>query len=175
MELIIKQDDILKSKEITNSFDKAKTYNKFGCSNNYIGALGELLFNSFLTKEGIIHNYNELNVDRWGSPPFTVNGNTITIKTTRSGNLWLQKPKFDFTIYAKIGKKEDSIELKGFVRKDNVRKMIADSSAIKVQRDNRSDYVVNEKHMEDMSDLMYYLRNNTWPKKDKQSTLLNQS
>ena len=171
MKLIINDKQLEQSKEVTNEFDRQKTYNKFGCTNNYIGALGEILFDKLLDCESIEHTHNKLTYSRWGLPPFVINGKTVTVKTTKSAGLWVQSPKFDFTVYAQINDDETQLELKGFVSKNELLKKMCDKTANIVKRENRKDYVFNMKDMESIEDLMYFFKNGKWPKKPKQTKL----
>ena len=53
------------AKEETRKFDAQKTYNKFECSRNYIGVLGERVLHEWMDSFKIPHEWIEFNKMRW--------------------------------------------------------------------------------------------------------------
>ena len=145
--LDISSDQLQKAKDEQIKFDSQKTYNKFKCKTNYIGYLGELVFNEYLKTTP--HNFEWVCYTKksWDSPDFIINGRSVDLKTTFSDSMWIQNEKFDTYIYAQISKDETQMEVKGWLSKNDITKMKERNLCEVVKRDNRIDYVFNQSLM----------------------------
>jgi len=149
MDIKIREDEIKLAKERTIEFDKIKTFNKFPCKNNYIGLLGEIVFNRYLTENKIEHEWIEFVKKGYKSPDFIINGKTFDLKTTKSSVMWFQKPIYDVYIYAQVNDDIDILTIHGWVTKESLLKMIeSDELEIVTRKEfNRTDYIIRPEKM----------------------------
>lgn len=122
-------------------FDAQKTHDKFTCNTNYIGYLGELVFNDYLKNKSIDYSWNTFTKQGWDEPDFIINGKTIDLKTTFSDVMWIQQEKFDYYIYAQINKNQTLLKIKGWMTKQEITESKYNGNAKVVNRGNRKDYV----------------------------------
>jgi len=142
--LDISNDQLNKAKEEQIKFDSQKTHNKFKCKTNYIGYLGELVFNEYLKTTPYKFEWICYTKKGWDSPDFIINGKSVDLKTTFSDSMWIQDEKFDTYVYAQISKDETQIEIKGWLSKEDITSMKQKNLCKLVKRDNRIDYVFNQ-------------------------------
>lgn len=147
----IKKEEVELAKEITSSFDAQKTYNKFNCPTNYIGVLGEIVFDRFLTENGIEHLWVPFIKKDPNMPDFFIKNVAIDLKTTYSDSMWFQEPKFDIYIYAQISSDDKFLYVNNFISKQGLINYKNSSEATKVTRGERMDYVIRPSHMIDIA------------------------
>ena len=151
IDLPITLDQIKKAKLEQKKFDIQKTYDKFKCDNNYIGLLGEIIFNEFLKKKDYHFKWLDFTKQGWDEPDFIINNKTVDLKTTFSDSMWIQQEKFDVYIYSQINKKEDVLSIKGWLTKENIKEAKEKHQCNIVRRNNRVDYVFKQHHMRDIN------------------------
>ena len=142
--LDISSSQLQKAKEEQIKFDSQKTHNKFKCKTNYIGYLGELVFNEYLKTTRHKFEWICYTKKGWDSPDFIINGRSVDLKTTFSDSMWIQNEKFDTYVYAQISKDETQMEIKGWLSKEDITSMKQKNLCELVKRDNRIDYVFNQ-------------------------------
>ena len=96
MKLSITPEQIAWAKKEQAKFDAQKTHNKFKCSTNYIGLLGEVVFDQFLKDYGIEYKWIKFTKKGWKDPDFIIKNKSIDLKTTFSDSMWIQQEKFDY-------------------------------------------------------------------------------
>jgi len=151
IDLPITLEQIKKAKLEQNKFDIQKTYDKFKCDNNYIGLLGEIIFNEFLKRKDYHFKWLDFIKQKWDEPDFIINNKTVDLKTTFSDSMWIQQEKFDVYIYAQINKTEDVLSIKGWLTKENIKEAKEKHQCNIVRRNNRVDYVFKQHHMRDIN------------------------
>tara|TARA_R110000803_G_C11716339_1_gene287601 strand:- start:3 stop:482 length:480 start_codon:yes stop_codon:yes gene_type:complete len=151
IDIPIRLNQIRAAKLEQEKFDLQKTYDKFKCDTNYIGLLGEMVFNEFLKTKAYDFKWFEFTKQGWDDPDFIINNKTVDLKTTFSDSMWIQQEKFDVYIYAQINKAEDVLSIKGWLTKDNIRKAKEKHQCNIVRRDGRVDYVFKQHHMRDIN------------------------
>jgi len=151
IDIPISLNQISKAKLEQEKFDSQKTYNKFKCDTNYIGLLGEMVFNEFLKTKNYDFKWFEFTKQGWDDPDFIINNKTVDLKTTFSDSMWIQQEKFDVYIYAQINKKEDVFSIKGWLTKDNIKEAKEKHRCNIVRREGRIDYVFKQNHMRDVN------------------------
>jgi hypothetical protein len=147
MKLTITSEEVSEAKRITKEFDAQKTYNKFVCNTNYIGLLGETILTKYLISQHIKHEHIEFVKKGWNQPDFIINGKSIDLKTTYSDSMWFQEPKYDIYIYSRMSNDDSSLEVIGYVTKEDMIKYKQDGTANAVTRNGRTDYVIKQKDM----------------------------
>ena len=141
--LPIKPEDVELAKNTTKLFDGIKVYNKIECDDNYIGFLGELLFHRYLEKQGIEHIWPAFVKKGWDEPDFIIKDKGYDLKTTFTTGLWVQQPKFDYYIFARINKDyQDNLILIGYVSNKRVKALINSNKAEVITRGSRIDYII---------------------------------
>jgi hypothetical protein len=139
--------DIKEAKEQQIQFDKQKSHDKFVCSTNYIGLLGEITLHKYLEYNNIEHLWINFIKKDYTKPDFIINNKTIDLKCTYSDSLWIQEPKFDIYMYSQITKDEQFMVIKGVMQGCVLQNSIVDKSAKQVRRGNRVDYVFPQSSM----------------------------
>lgn len=134
--------EIAYAKELTEQFDSIKVYNKFKCTNNWLGVLGELVFHKYLELQNIKHEWIKPIKKTWTKPDFIINGKTIDIKTTYSEDLWFQDVKWDYYILAHYSENPTELYYLGYAYKDYLSNYINNEPTV-VSREGRKDYVIN--------------------------------
>jgi len=147
--LDINSSQLQKAKEEQIKFDKQKTHDKFKCKTNYIGYLGELVFNEYLKTTPYKFEWICYTKKGWDSPDFIINGKSVDLKTTFSDYMWIQDEKFDTYIYAQIRKDESQMEIKGWLSKKDISDMKRNDICATVKRGNRIDYVFKQSLMKE--------------------------
>lgn len=158
IELEIYPSQIKEAKQEQAKFDLQKTHNKFQCNTNYIGYLGELVFNNYLNNLGINFNWLNFTKQGWDEPDFTINGKSIDLKTTFSDSMWIQQEKFDVYIYAQINQEQNLLTLNGWLSKKDIARLKKNKLCDIVRRGNREDYVFKQFLMRRVDDLFNCLR-----------------
>ena len=145
----IREEEVLKAKELRDILDSNKSYNKIDCPNNYIGILGELVFHRYLIEQGIPHTWVDFNKPNKGfnEPDFFIGNLSIDIKTTYSEVMWFQKPKHDIYIYIQVAKDNGVLRIYSWLTKNQLYDAINSNIVRKVLRDNRTDYIISPKDM----------------------------
>jgi len=140
--LAITPEQIQDAKRLQAEFDSQKTYNKFKCTTNYVGLLGEMIFNQYLEEQGVDFRWVEFNKTGWNDPDFIIGGKSIDLKTTFSDVMWIQKEKFDIYLFAQINKTESELTLKGWLPKEEITKAKETGQGCKiVKRGDRKDWI----------------------------------
>jgi len=143
----IKEEEIKQAKEQIKEFDKIKIYNKFPCKNNYIGILGEIVFNRYLNERNIAHKWVKFVKKGYNTPDFVINGKTFDIKTTRSSVMWFQKPIYNVYIYAYINENDTILNIKGWTTKKIIEKLINENKIEIITRNIRKDYIIKQEQL----------------------------
>jgi hypothetical protein len=86
---------IAEAKAEQAKFDAQKTWNKFPSPNNYIGLLGEMALDKYMTELELDYEWIVFNKQGWRYPDFKFNELTIDMKTTFDTRMWGQTPKWD--------------------------------------------------------------------------------
>ena len=133
--------DIEEAKKVQQDFDSQKTYNKFNCNTNYIGYLGELVFNRYLKGKDLDYKWIQFNKQGWNEPDFIINDKKVDLKTTFSDVMWMQDAKHDIYIYAQINKKQTLLKIKGWMSKTEIDEAKYNNKCKVVVRNTRKDYV----------------------------------
>jgi len=122
IKISITPEDIAEAKKVINNFDSEKIYNKYECSNNFLGPLGEMAFERWLCENNIEHSYYGFRDYklRTSDPDFIIFGKTIDLKTTIGTELHIQNPKFDIYIYSTISAKLDEVKIIGYITKEKI-------------------------------------------------------
>ena len=139
-------------------FDSQKTHDKFQCSKNYIGVLGEMVLNKYLTENKQANDEIEwvkFVKPRFSEPDFIINGVTIDLKTTTNDSMWMQKPKHDIYIYAQMDKDDSRMTLKGWLSKDDIESRMESGECNIVHRAERMDWLFSHSEMRDLRLLPY--------------------
>ena len=147
--LYINDSQVQKAKNEQKKFDSQKTYDKFKCKTNYIGYLGELVFNEYLKTTPHKFEWVCYTKKSWKNPDFIINGKSVDLKTTFSDYMWIQNEKFDTYIYAQINKDKSKMEIKGWLSKKDIADMKRDNICDVVKRNNRIDYVFKQSIMKE--------------------------
>lgn len=137
-------------KDLIKVFDNQKTYNKFNCSTNYLGLLGELLFARYLNNHKIYHEWVKFIKQGGSQPDFIINGIEIDLKTTKSDHMWFQEPMFDVYIYAHVSVDEKTLTIPGWTTKSILDSKIKRTELTEVKRGNRFDYVLPQSELIDI-------------------------
>jgi len=143
----IKPEEVTQAKEQTKLFDAQKTYNKFNCTTNYIGFLGEIVLARYLKEHNISSQHIDFIKKGWNEPDFIINGKSIDLKTTYSDSMWFQQPKFDVYIYAQIDKDDSSLHLISYMTKQDMIDAKTNGKATQVTRGDRVDNVISPNNM----------------------------
>lgn len=142
LKLAITPAQVEEAKEKQAEFDAQKTYNKFVCKTNYIGLLGEMVFNDYLTSTGAKFEWVQFTKQGWNDPDFIIGGKSIDLKTTFSPVMWMQKEKWDIYLYAHLSKDEKTLTIKGWLPKEEITKAKASGKGCKiVNRGSRQDWI----------------------------------
>jgi len=147
IKIAIKQEEVEQAKKETAEFDKQKTYNKFVCKTNYIGLLGEMVYDRYLTEQKVEHEWVTFNKKGWNEPDFIMNGKTFDLKTTYSDSMWYQVPKFDVYIYAQITRDNKFLLVSSWMTKEMLEEAKSSGKADAVTRGSRVDYVIKPSNM----------------------------
>ena len=137
IQITILPEEVSFAKQAIQTFDAQKTYNKFTCTNNYIGFLGELVLHKYLTTNHISHEWNNFIQKGWNKPDFIINNKSIDLKTTVTNGLWYQTPKYDYYIAAHINQENTLLTIKGII---GSQEMLTKSQVI--THHNRTDYLI---------------------------------
>ena len=154
MIISIRPEELELAIKTTKEFDKLKTYNKFVCKNNYIGVLGEIVFDRFLSEHGVEHKWIDFIKDKqvfqkniFKYPDFIIDGVSYDIKTTHSRSMWFQKPIHDVYIYIFIDFFNTKLNIVSYASKELLLAAIGSDAVREVVRGNRKDYVIEPKDM----------------------------
>ena len=121
MDIKIHSKEVVKAKADTLAFDKQKSYNKFICKNNYIGLLGEMVLDRYLTEHNITHTWVPFIKTSTSEPDFIINGITFDIKTSYDGRMWVtQKTPHDIYIGAQIKHNNKVMSINGWLTRRGV-------------------------------------------------------
>jgi hypothetical protein len=140
-------EEIERAKTEIVEFDRLKGYDKFICKTNYIGLLGEMVFDRYLTEQGIEHTWIQFTKEGKGfnQPDFIIGGRTVDLKTTFSDTMWFQTPVFDIYIYAQLI--DEVLFIRGWMFREDMVAAKSSGLATPVFRDNRVDYTITTEHM----------------------------
>ena len=147
----IKPEEVKLAKELIEEFDAQKTHNKFNCKTNYVGILGEIVFDRHLTEQGIEHSWVKFIKKPSDMPDFFINNVAVDLKTTYSNVMWFQEPKFDVYVYAQISEDDKYLHVTSFISKQSLINYTNSPQVERVKRDNRVDYIIKPADMIDMS------------------------
>lgn len=140
-------------------FDSQKTYDKFKSSTNYIGYLGELVFNDYLESINCIDDkkWMQFVTPDWTEPDYMIHGYSVDLKTTFEDGMWFQEPTHDIYISARISRNEKSMKILGWVTGKELTTMKKSNSihCKKITRGNRTDWVLNQSALQDLRTLPF--------------------
>jgi hypothetical protein len=140
----VRETELVEAKRLRTVFDENKSYDKIKCANNYIGVLGEIVFDRYLSEQGIEHTWIPFVKDSCEEPDFVIGGVTIDLKTTYSDSMWFQQPIHDLYVYAHMSKDDGFLIITSFITKDG---LVNSKFKEKVIRNNRIDYVIRPQYM----------------------------
>ena len=143
----VRKEEINKAKEVMALFDKHKTYDKFKCNTNWIGYLGELVFDRYLKYNNIKHEWVDFFGEGYDRPDFIINGVSIDLKTSYKDNMWTQQVKHDIYIFAQLSNDNKFINFKGFMTKEGITKAKEMGIMKQVNFRNRVDWVISSSNM----------------------------
>jgi hypothetical protein len=135
-------EEIVQAKETIAEFDCQKTFDKFKCKNNFIGVLGEIVFNRYLLSKNISFTWVDYVKQGWDSPDFIIDGESVDIKTTTSCKMWIQEPKFDKYIFCRVNDCLEYLYILSVIDKKLLDEYISKGLLEVVKRENRQDYTV---------------------------------
>lgn len=117
------------AQEKTKEFDEVKGYDKFEWEGNWIGILGERLFDEFLRNQGVGHKWHgelDFNQGNYTTPDFTIfteQDFTIDVKTaSRARDLMFpkdQKPYFDYFVFITLNPEKTQAYIQGYMKRTN--------------------------------------------------------
>jgi len=156
----IHEDLVAQAKTGQTAFDAQKTYDKFQCSTNYVGLLGEVVLHKYLEESHTIKDDTSITWVNFEKPnydeaDFIIDGVTIDLKTTYSDSMWMQKPKHDIYIYAQMDKDDSRMTLKGWLSKDDIESRMESGECNIVHRAERIDWLFSHSEMRDLRLLPY--------------------
>ena len=162
MRIKIYRGEVLLAKKKTVEFDRQKTYNKFVCTNNYIGYLAELVFDRYLTERKIEHQWVPF-IKQWtNSPDFIINGVTIDLKCSGSGGLWVGSHlPHDIYISAQITPAEDYLYIDGHISGSSLYSLINNGHSRAMVRGNRTTHVIQTGQLLPIDTLMGVIYSST--------------
>jgi hypothetical protein len=149
IEINITSAEIAEAKKLTIEFDKQKLYNKFKCTTNYRGLLGEMVLHRWLTEQGIEHEWVEFTKQGWNQPDFIIEGYSIDLKTTTAEGLWYQQAKHDVYISAQITWDDRKLTINGWSTRELLQQASYTEGAAKSIYKNRNNptYVLSTKYL----------------------------
>jgi len=153
----IRPEQIVAAKAEQKKFDAQKTHNKFNCDTNYIGLLGEMVFNDYLKTKGLDYVWYQYTKQGWDEPDFKINNKTVDLKTTFSEVMWIQKEKFDIYLYAQINKAQTLLKIKGWLSLEEIKEAKNKKTCKVVKRGSRRDYVFEPHFMNDPQEILIAL------------------
>jgi hypothetical protein len=153
MKLSITPEQVAWAKKEQAKFDAQKTHNKFKCSTNYIGLLGEVVFDQFLKDYGIEYKWIKFTKKGWKDPDFIIKNKSVDLKTTFSDSMWIQQEKFDYYIYARINEEETELDVQGWMSKYDITECKNNKACEIVTRNGRQDYVFSTNLMKNINTL----------------------
>lgn len=165
VKLPIFQREIELAKSKTSQFDSQKVHDKFKCNNNYIGYLGEYLFDKYLTYKRIYHKWFQFVKQDMNTPDFTIGHKTVDVKTTFDDKLWLQNIDHNIYVLINISKDVNTATILGYVDSYDLVKYVENKEYTVVVRGNNKNYVFDKYHLRDISDLfkkINYFNNKGW-------------
>ena len=117
--IVVFDELINQAKEITKQFDAQKDYEKFECSNNWYGILGELIFKNYLEENKIPFNHIDFVKKGWEDPDFIINGKKIDVKTTKDYNLFIpenqKSGKYDYYVLITFCEETNTAYIQGYI------------------------------------------------------------
>lgn len=141
--LPISPEDLEHAKSFISSFDQIKTAEKMKCNSNYLGPLGEMLFDRLLRQEEIPCEWVGFVKQGYSQEDFNVRNQTVDVKTTFGFGLWIQKATYDIYVLARTNKgREDEMYFIGWQTGKRINKLIREGKAEVVVREGRSDYTI---------------------------------
>lgn len=148
----IEQYEIEWAKEETKIFDAKKTYNKFYCVTNYIGLLGEKVLRKWLMSQRILHQWVEFTKPSWEEPDFIIKGKTIDLKTSMTTAMWIQKPIFDYYLFARVNPDMKELFLISYIKGIKLQELIDSNELGTHPRDNSVDFTCKIEQMTNIED-----------------------
>lgn len=133
----------LKDKAINEmpEFDAQKTYNKFECSHNWIGYLGELVLEEHFKEIGLVHEWIPFIKQGTADADFLIDGKTYDLKTSYGTSLLIRNAHFDFYVFSRMNKgAEDSLFVIGIISKAKLKRGIREQKWPCVFNDDGSHY-----------------------------------
>ena len=155
----IQKKDVENAKEIIKKFDVQKTYDKFECKNNYLGVLGEMILAKWLDENHHNSKWVGFVKEGWEEPDFIINNQSIDLKTTRSGQMWIQEPKFDIYIFSRINKGDTELLLLRWIKKKKLLSLKNRGKLTEVEREGRKDWTVEIPQMTPIEEFNWHGEN----------------
>lgn len=151
--LEITPEDVEKAKWEQETFDAQKTHNKFACNTNYIGYLGEMIFNDYLQSTNHDYEWLQFTKQEWDDPDFIIGSKTVDLKTTFHPMMWMQKEVHDIYVYAQMANDLSYMEIRGWYSKEEITQMKKMGNYQTVERSGRVDYLFNPLFMNPLESL----------------------
>ena len=140
------------AKELMLEFDKQKTYDKFVCKHNYIGLLGEMIFDRYMRDNNVSCEWIPFVKKGCNQPDFILNNDkTIDIKTSYKDGLWFTQPKYDIYILCILNSNNSKINIYGYITKKEMIEAIKSGVAKQVPYKGRKDYVISAEDLKEFS------------------------
>ena len=159
LSLKVSEVELIEARNVQKRFDLQKTHDKFTSSTNYIGYLGELVFNRHLNSIGLVDDkeWMKFVTPEWDDADFIIHGYTIDLKTTFSGGMWFQEPKHDIYIGAHLSNNQKTMTVLGWIGKKEMIDMKKSNSihCKRVNRGDRTDWVINPSALHDLTTLPF--------------------
>lgn len=142
-------EEIIEAKEKTKEFDEQKTYDKFECKNNYIGLLGEMVFNRWLNEKNIKHEWVNFIKKDYNTEDFIINDQKVDLKTTFHSKLFIQEPRFDIYILGRLNPDMKELIVISYIELDKLKNLITKGKAEVWSREEygRTDFVISISQM----------------------------
>lgn len=153
VKLPIFQREIELAKSKTSQFDSQKVHDKFKCNNNYIGYLGEYLFDKYLTYKRIYHKWFQFVKQDYGQPDFKIGSKTIDVKTTFDDRLWIQNIEHNIYILINISRDLKKANIIGYVDSSDLINSIERKEYNLVIKNNKKNYVFDKNNLKDINKL----------------------
>lgn len=150
----IKPEEITQAHKESDELDAIKTYEKFNCKNNFIGRLGEIVFERFLHDNQIPHITVSFVKKGWEDEDFVIDGKKVDIKTTFDTKLWFQKPVFDIYIFTRLNDDMKELFIISYIKKAKLERLISEGKLEIIKREDRQDYVVMIEQMSPIEELL---------------------
>jgi hypothetical protein len=139
-------------------FDAQKTHDKLSAGSNYVGYLGEMVFNQHLENINTPKEWKQYVTPSWEDPDFVINGHSIDLKTTYDyGGMWFQEVNHSIYIAARMLKSNKKMIVLGWIGGDELRRMQREGNPLcrKIKRGDRHDWKLDESALNELNTLPF--------------------